>query len=594
MFLKWMKENNFRDVNFDTPLIPKACDRDFWDKRNNAQLIERAEKYIDFSWPSIPVSTFIAFQREGNRMKHEIPYFERRKALTSLVIGEILEHKGRFLPQIVNGIYVICEETYWGLSAHIKFCDQTPLIPSPEFPNIDLFAAETAATLALTYHLLYEEIKDYCSPILERIEYELNNKTIKPYLNLKKFFWMGYHGKPVNNWNPWIISNLLTVFLIIKKDEDFYAGLEKMFTEINNYYVSALDDGGCDEGASYWVKAGGMLFNFCDNLYIATNGRINFFNDEKIKRISEYIPNTYIGNGYITNFADGSVKVTRGIESLIYRFGKRTSNKRLCAFAGLIKQNETIESSDLYTMLCDVIYKNEISDTEKYNPLDEYIYPKLQVSFANTDNWFYAAKGGHNSESHNHNDIGSFIGYYNNSPVLIDPGCGTYTKQTFSEERYKIWTMQSGWHNLPVVNKLEQYNGEEYKATSFTLKNKTTNISFADAYPKEAKIMNLNRSIIQKNTGIEITDKFEFENLNNTVEEHFITALTTFVKENRVYIGDEYILETNKDAEIVLDNVDFDGDKKLIKMWNSDGLNRISFNFKTEKESEITFTLRRL
>ena len=37
-------------------------------------------------------------------------------------------------------------------------------------------------------------------------------------------------------------------------------------------------------------------------------------------------------------------------------------------------------------------------------------------------------------------------------PVIIDAGVGTYTRQTFSSERYTIWTMQSNYHNLPMIN----------------------------------------------------------------------------------------------------------------------------------------------
>lgn len=44
------------------------------------------------------------------------------------------------------------------------------------------------------------------------------------------------------------------------------------------------------------------------------------------------------------------------------------------------------------------------------------------------DGFFIAAKGGHNAESHNHNDVGGYIVYNDASPVLIDAGSGTYTK----------------------------------------------------------------------------------------------------------------------------------------------------------------------
>ena len=38
---------------------------------------------------------------------------------------------------------------------------------------------------------------------------------------------------------------------------------------------------------------------------------------------------------------------------------------------------------------------------------------------------------------------------------------GTYTKQTFGKDRYTIWTMQSNYHNLPMINGVPQKFGQE-------------------------------------------------------------------------------------------------------------------------------------
>ena len=62
-----------------------------------------------------------------------------------------------------------------------------------------------------------------------------------------------------------------------------------------------------------------------------------------------------------------------------------------------------------------------------------------------------AVKGGHNGEHHNHNDVGSFVVASDGVPVIVDAGRPTYTAQTFGPDRYDIWTMQSGWHNVPVI-----------------------------------------------------------------------------------------------------------------------------------------------
>src|SRR5512142_2657979 len=77
---------------------------------------------------------------------------------------------------------------------------------------------------------------------------------------------------------------------------------------------------------------------------------------------------------------------------------------------------------------------------------------------------YLAAQGGHNAESHNHNDVGNFIVFAGGKPVVIDIGVETYTAKTFSARRYEIWTMQSAYHNLPTIGGAMQQAGREYQA----------------------------------------------------------------------------------------------------------------------------------
>ena len=86
-------------------------------------------------------------------------------------------------------------------------------------------------------------------------------------------------------------------------------------------------------------------------------------------------------------------------------------------------------------------------------PKDVWL-PDLQVMVArdeegSTKGFYVAAKGGHNDESHNHNDIGNYVVYYDGQPLLIDVGRGTYTRKTFSDRRYEIWYNCSDYHNTP-------------------------------------------------------------------------------------------------------------------------------------------------
>ena len=46
--------------------------------------------------------------------------------------------------------------------------------------------------------------------------------------------------------------------------------------------------------------------------------------------------------------------------------------------------------------------------------------------------------------------MGSVTLYRDGRPLLIDVGVETYSKKTFSPQRYEIWTMQSGWDGLAM------------------------------------------------------------------------------------------------------------------------------------------------
>jgi hypothetical protein len=113
--------------------------------------------------------------------------------------------------------------------------------------------------------------------------------------------------------------------------------------------------------------------------------------------------------------------------------------------------------------------------------------------------FYIAALGGHNAEAHNHNDVGSFILYYNGEPAVLDAGVETYTRKTFSSERYSIWTMQSAFHNLPTVNGVMQRAGRQFAASNVSYQANDDRTEFSlnleKAYPPEAGMQSWRRSL---------------------------------------------------------------------------------------------------
>ena len=68
------------------------------------------------------------------------------------------------------------------------------------------------------------------------------------------------------------------------------------------------EDGACEEGPSYWGHAAGKLYDYLEMLRYGTGGQVSIFDKPIIKNLGEYIAKSYIGNGWVVNFADASAK----------------------------------------------------------------------------------------------------------------------------------------------------------------------------------------------------------------------------------------------------------------------------------------------
>ena len=141
--------------------------------------------------------------------------------LQRLILTECIEGKGRFVDEIVNGVWLICEETYWGAPAHLGAQKAGVGLPDMSDPIIELFSAETAQLLAWTNYLLGPQL-DQVSPLVnKRIKIEVEHKMLNLARERNDFTWMGWEGgtgAPTEQLNPWINSNLLVTNLILEDD----------------------------------------------------------------------------------------------------------------------------------------------------------------------------------------------------------------------------------------------------------------------------------------------------------------------------------------------------------------------------------------
>lgn len=459
--------------------FPPASDRNAYDHlpaELRERLIAEGEACSDCPYPPIYATDFMAFKRTGNRVNFENLYFKRRYNLNSLVLAECVEAKGRFLDQIINGIFILCEESAWQLPPHNSYERNQPqeLLPDASRPVLDLFACETGAQLACVYYLLKNELAAVSPFITARILSELRTRIIIPYLN-RHFWWMGQGDEPMCNWTPWCTQNILiTTFLSDCSQSEKKAVLQKCAASCDFFLKDYGEDGCCDEGAHYFRRAGLCLDAAADLMNQVTDGAFaHLYQWSKMKNIAAYIENVHVEDGYYFNFADCSPLPGRsGVREFL--FGKRTEQPGLMLFAAKdfqtaqeeIYREETYRLS-LYYRLQNAFYYREVMDYDTSAPVAhrDIYYPSIGLFIARSRNFCLAVKAGDNNDNHNHNDTGSLTLYKNGCPVLADIGVESYTGKTFSAQRYEIWTMQSGYHNLPTIEGLDQQEGAGFRAT---------------------------------------------------------------------------------------------------------------------------------
>jgi len=590
--------------------FPKAEDRAAWealpeDYRKRA--MGRGEEALKYDWPALPADVFLDFARNGNRNRYQNLRSQRRRMLEDLVLAECVEDSGRFVDQIVNGVWATCEETWWGVPAHVGGQQEGKGLPDREEPIVALFSAETAAQLAWTVYLLRPKLDAVSPLVVPRIQREIDRQTLTPALERDDFWWMGFGGRGVNNWNPWICSNWLTCVLLMEQDADRrMQSIEKILHVVDNFLNPYPQDGGCDEGPGYWGRAGASLFDCLELMHSATDGKFEVYSNALIQNIGRYIYRAHIDGSYFVNFADASVR-NRVSAELVYRYGKRIDDEKMMAFGAWADEQRRGRRSggvDGYRDLYALFHSDEILDVKGVQPhLRDVWFPDLQVFAARDEEgtakgFYVAGKGGHNAESHNHNDVGSFIVYRDGLPVLVDAGVGTYTAQTFSSKRYEIWTMQSAYHNLPTINGVMQKEGRKFIAKDVVYKktDRMTQFSLdiAGAYPKEAGVKSWQRTVrLERGKGVEIVDGYALDKVSGEMTLILMTPCDVTIAElgklalkgDGEKFGSATIAYDAQKFEVVIEAVALD-DRRLSRSWQTEQLTRILLKAKSPSKKD--------
>lgn len=500
-------------------------------------LVADGQKALERPYHLVLATDYMDFERTGTRTTMEQPFHANVNRLSSLMMAELAEGKGRFIDEIINGVWMFCDMKGWASPAHLNGSQPSKrALPDDSGVLIDLVSGDLSALLSWC-HYFFKDAMDRVNPYFaQRLRHELKARTMDPYMKRDNYWWQAFNIKPgslVNNWNVWCNSNVLITFLLMEDDADKLAtAVYRTMRSVDQFLNYNHEDGGCEEGPSYWGHAAGKLYDYLQVLAYATNNKISLFQSPMVKNLGEYIVNSYIGEGWVVNFADASAKGD-GLSGLVFRYGQAVGSQSMQEFGSYLLHRGSLQKyfyggRDFFRTMENVAsYSKIVATSTQIHHADHSWYPQTEFCYMrNQSGWFFAGKGGYNDESHNHNDIGTFILYLNNHPVFIDAGVGTYTRKTFSSERYSIWTMQSNYHNLPVINGVPQSYGKKYRSTniSFNKNQKLFSLDIAKAYKEEAGVKQWKRSYqLKSKGGLVITDQYVISNPQKTNELVFMT-----------------------------------------------------------------------
>ena len=636
---KQLLQKTFNEIKADKPFkcgtdwvrYPAYEDRQAWEEllgSHAGRLIKEGEKYLNFEWHMIKATQYLAFERTGERQIMEVPFHENRVALNALMLAELAEGKGRFIDQMLNGVWQMCHMPSWVRAAHIVKQPSKRALPDPRFHFIALSSCQIGVQVSFI-HYFFKDVFDAIDPVITYVmETAVKEHILDPYLDAGKMTsqnWMNLMAAKdfkTGNWNPWCNGDSMLCFLLMEKEPSrLRAAIEQALRSVDKFMDYTKDDGCCDEGTVYWQHAAGKMFCMLKTLYDASGGKFDVFDVKKIRDMGEYISKSYIADRWVVNFADATGKVTPPY-ALIYNYGKMTGSKEMMDFAkylcynnkkgcfnpakpvigfdvlisleALMNVREFDESLEELNRQCTDAASAKACLTSLRESVPDFVwYPQTEVCYMkNEKNWFIAAKGGHNDENHNHNDVGSFILFVDNVPMFIDAGVGTYTKQTFNRERYNIWTMQSSWHNLPDINGIAQRDGRKFRANDVSAtdskKGNVFTVDIHEAYPEDACCDSWKRTVSLDDSCLKVTESYR---LSKRVAPDVIHYLV----QGKVYLpGEEFAGRILKNGELIVENkgksvvvrypnvltasvedMEFT-DKRLANVWGN-VLRRISF-----------------
>ncbi len=508
-------------------------------------------------------SKFRLFAEKGERNLYEYALNQHIDKL-SLNAYMALIYGGKYISELEDALYDVLSIYVWAIHAHV------PDIKEENYYELDLCSTALGSTIATIDLLLGDKLHPL---IRKRIDTELRRRILEPF---KKQIW--HWEDRYNNWTS-VCAGHTALTLMIKYPDEFNKLYDRFAENMRKFIAGFSDDGVCYEGAGYWGYGLSSFVMYAVLLKEYTNGKVDYFKDDKVKNICRFFEKVTLSPDVITCYGDTGVDIKIN-SNLLYPLKKIYGDE--IWFPNESRLAHPFSQFALVLLYLEY-YDPKYTSDELRNA--EYYMPHAGWYTKRTDNYSLAARGGTNGDSHNHNDVGSFMLVKNNRQVLCDMGTRYYTKDYFEmPARYQYLETSSRGHNVPIINGQYQANIRETRSyTSF--ENGVFSVDFKELYdiPELKKLV---REYSSTEKTVTIKDSYDIEG-KSTFTERLISYVEPQINGGEIEIDgvlikfDESKAKARYETDIhVTKNPDDSNNESIVYLTSidvNDDLNEFSF-----------------
>lgn len=508
--------------------------------------------------PALLFSKFHLFVKQGTRVEYQKPYYDRRGRLLALALECWLFPVEGTLETLEDLLWMICEEHSWALPAHLPWSYEKLIESSvPMAQMVDLFAAETAHALAETLYLLQDRLNPW---VVHRVKEELERRVFGPVFSSAYTFRWEWR---TSNWASVCAGAVGMAALLLIDDGERLAGMiGRLVGAMACFLEGFAVDGCCQEGISYWEYGFGYYVYFAEMLREYTGGELDLLQEDKITAIARFPAVVALTSPQSVSFSDCVEQpfLSTGLHSRLH--DRIQAPLPVMTRAARFHENATYRFSQTVRNLL------WTDSTHFHRPYAEGTYVFTDASWVVDKRMLsgtlfaFAAKGGHNNEPHNHNDLGHFLLHAGGETLLVDLGQGAYTRDYFGDKRYEHVHTSSEGHSVPVINGCVQGAGESYRGivreTDIRQQTLVVKLDLTEAYPEAAGLSSFNRTFqwacdpASGEAELKMTDAFVFRVSTNQLTEAFISLTEPLIEKGCViWDGDQGKVEMYYEADLL-------------------------------------------